>query len=166
MGGQWEDRYIDLLTPFYFQCTEHGLIPIYHLTEEEAEKRKKIVDKSEQLRQLKMERVRAVDKGENQRLQEVYFGDLSSKVTRAQQKVVRGNARKDKIHDSQVDHLRVQMEMRRMAQDERMQTREKAKREKEATALKRLCRTINDRNAALIIQRQREMRDALAQVMD
>ena len=102
MGEKWEERFIDMLMPFYFRCKVSGMVPRFdQLTEQEAKVRSEQAANVKAHRDECVKRVRAADVDEQKRKKALYTGNLDSKIRRAEHRVQRAAVRKAQIEDRQ-----------------------------------------------------------------
>merc|ERR1712224_1049331 len=146
-----------MLTPFYFECKQHGMVPRYDALQPlEREARESERAAAASLRDERVARVRQADENEEERMQKLYTQNLDSKVRRAEHKMQRAEVRHDKIAEKQLEDLRTVMETRMEEQERRSRKKEAAKAAVEAAEIKTLAVMVNERNANLIMQRSHE----------
>jgi len=155
LGDAWEERFVDMLTPFYFDCKQHGVVPRYDALqplEREARERERAAAAAR--REERVARVRQADHDESERMDKLYKKNLVSKIYRAEHKMKRAEVRQEKIEEKQLSDLRVVMETRMEDQQRRFREKEAAKTAMQAAELKTLTVMVNERNANLIMQRK------------
>ena len=157
LGDSWEERFVDMLTPFYFKCKQFGVVPRYDaLQPQEREAQERQFSTATALREEKVARVRQADDTEAERMQKLYTQNMHSKIRRAGHKMQRAEVRHRKIEDKQIADLRTVMETRMEDQERRSREKEVAKAAAVAAELKTFAVMVNERNSSLIMQRKHE----------
>jgi hypothetical protein len=151
---KWQERFVDAITTFYFECKQHGVVPRYdQLTESEQAAREKQVREVTIQRKLNVERVKEAQAHNENCSDEVYRGDLPSKLIRANQNVLRGHHRQEKVHERQHLDLLDRCKERHAIQEMRMDQRVRDQERERQAKLHALRVEVNSRNAALIVMR-------------
>ena len=85
-----------------------------------------------------------------------YVGHLDSRIKRSEQKIIRGRVRKRRVEKAQLADLLAEAASRIYGQEQRQKQREEARIQDEKEKVARMKQMVNERNAGLILQRQRE----------